>query len=63
MAKICMKPAGSCKSCRNYKFDQEYGGHACFMPESENLLNMYREAVAKGDSELAGQLGKLYFHS
>jgi hypothetical protein len=56
MAKICIKAAGSCKSCRNYKFDPESSGYACFMPESENMFNLYLDAIARGDLELARQL-------
>lgn len=30
MSYICHKPPGSCPSCGHYRFDEVYGGLACF---------------------------------
>lgn len=30
MAYICYKPAGSCRDCEHYRFDEDYGAPACF---------------------------------
>ena len=30
MAYICEKPKGSCKKCAHFRYDEDYGGMACF---------------------------------
>lgn len=30
MAYICEKPKGSCNKCAHFRYDEDYGGRACF---------------------------------
>ena len=38
MAYICNKPAGSCKTCENYRFDENRERMACFAKEEKKEL-------------------------
>lgn len=35
MAYICTKPKGSCPTCNHYRYDEDYGGKACFAAQDE----------------------------
>lgn len=35
MAYICIKPKGSCTTCKHYRYDKDYGGKACFAQQDE----------------------------
>lgn len=35
MAFICTKPKDSCRNCEHYRYDEDYGGKACFAAQDE----------------------------
>ena len=35
MAYICEKPKGSCKDCPHYRYDEDYGGMACWAAQDQ----------------------------
>lgn len=39
MAYICNKPANSCSSCEHYRYDDDYGGKACFAAQDAAKSN------------------------
>lgn len=53
MAYICEKPAGSCKSCEHYRFDDEYGRNACFAAQDAKSAakKLHDECSAMSNSD------------
>lgn len=53
MAYICEKPKGSCTNCEHYRFDDEYGGKACFATQDAKMAaeKLHNESSAKSNSE------------
>lgn len=59
MAFICTKPKGSCRNCEHYRYDEDYGGKACFAkqaaenahecPLGGDIENDYRYESASGE--------------
>ena len=45
MAQICYKPAGSCNTCKHYKYDEDLGRKACFEPEPSKESATIRELM------------------
>lgn len=43
MSYICYKPAGSCPGCSHYRYDEDYGGMACFAQVDENATKGEKE--------------------
>lgn len=44
MSYICEKPAGSCRNCYHYRYDEDYGGMACFAEQDERARRPERTA-------------------
>lgn len=42
MAYICDKPAGSCKTCKHYRFDEDRQRMACFV-KIDQIINKQKE--------------------
>lgn len=53
MAYICEKPKGSCTNCEHYRFDDEYGGNACFAAQDAKIAakKLHDESSAMSNSE------------
>ena len=57
MANICTKPAGSCKTCRHYQYDTDYGEKVCYKSLHEELEN--KEQKSKQIRDDINKLQKL----
>lgn len=49
MSYICEKPAGSCPICAHYRYDDDYGGMACFAQPDEQA------GIQKGEYEMISE--------
>ena len=56
MAKICLKPIGSCKICQYYQFSSDKNDFACFSENENDMIPTfedYKLAIKSGEIELA----------
>ena len=43
MAYFCYKPAGSCKTCPHYRWDEDYQGMSCWAQIDKEANNEHEE--------------------